>query len=235
MKTFILTTGILILLPFTLWAQANTEDVVYLKDGGIIRGEILEKNPNELIRIETAGRNVYVIMMDQVDEIKREPVPEPKFYINSGYVNRSGFDLLTGSRGAFRFAMVNAYQFNPWISAGIGIGFVHYDDPISLVPIFLDFNFRMLEANRAPFLFLKTGYNFSLHSNENMDLTNHSGGMMFNTGIGVQFNTREGFGWYLNAGYNVDNSNYEFDTFNQTVDNELSFRRIHFGMGFVFN
>lgn len=50
------------------------EDVVYLKDGSIIRGTIVEQRPGESILIRTRDGNQFRYTMDQVDRITKEPV-----------------------------------------------------------------------------------------------------------------------------------------------------------------
>src|SRR6187455_310216 len=57
-------------------AQANYEDVVYLKNGSIIHGMIIEQIPNESIKIKTADRNVFVFRMDEIQKITKEEVQQ---------------------------------------------------------------------------------------------------------------------------------------------------------------
>jgi hypothetical protein len=47
------------------FGQSNYQDVVYLKNGSIIRGVIIEQVPNKSIKIETADRNVFVYQMEE--------------------------------------------------------------------------------------------------------------------------------------------------------------------------
>lgn len=51
------------------------EDVVHLKNGGVVRGTIIEQVEGESLRIETAGGNVFAYTMEEIAEITREPVP----------------------------------------------------------------------------------------------------------------------------------------------------------------
>lgn len=51
------------------------QDVVYLKNGSIIRGIILEQIPNKTIKIKTADGSVFVYPMDDVTRITRESMP----------------------------------------------------------------------------------------------------------------------------------------------------------------
>ncbi len=228
--------GLILLGPVLLFGQSNTEDVVYLKDGGVLRGSILELNEGEFLKIETIGRNVFVVMMDEVEEIASEKIPDQTHYKESGYINRTGFEVLRAKENStIRLYTVNGVQLTSRFAAGVGIGLTPYDDPLTLLPFFLDLNYRLHKSNVSPYLFLKAGYNFSIYHDDEAELDRHSGGLIFNPGAGVQVNLGSGFGWYINAGYNIDNSYYEFDTWgSETVENDLSFRRINFGLGLSF-
>jgi hypothetical protein len=50
------------------------EDVVYLKDGSIIRGTLIEQVPGETIKIETRDGNVFVIKIAQIEKFTKEPL-----------------------------------------------------------------------------------------------------------------------------------------------------------------
>ena len=54
------------------FAQQNYEDVVYLKNGSIIRGMIIEQIPNVSVKIQTEGRNVFIYKMDEIEKITKE-------------------------------------------------------------------------------------------------------------------------------------------------------------------
>jgi len=53
-------------------AQNNYQDVVYLKNGGIIRGTLIELIPDKSLKIETVDGNVFVFQMDEVEKITKE-------------------------------------------------------------------------------------------------------------------------------------------------------------------
>ena len=48
------------------------QDVVYLKNGSIIRGMIIEQIPNKSIKIQTKDGNVFVFEMDEIEKITKE-------------------------------------------------------------------------------------------------------------------------------------------------------------------
>jgi len=56
-----------------LFAQ-QTEDVVYLKNGDIVWGTIVEQIPGESLKIQTADGSVFVYAMNEISKIVRESV-----------------------------------------------------------------------------------------------------------------------------------------------------------------
>lgn len=58
------------LLPLTVMAHAK--DVVYLKNGSIIKGNIKELNPTESLKIETSDGNIFVYNLIDVERITKE-------------------------------------------------------------------------------------------------------------------------------------------------------------------
>jgi anti-sigma28 factor (negative regulator of flagellin synthesis) len=51
-------------------------DVVYLKNGSIIHGEIVKINPGENVKIKIESGNLFVYEMDEVKKITKEKLPE---------------------------------------------------------------------------------------------------------------------------------------------------------------
>ncbi len=54
-------------------AQQAMEDVVYLKDGSILRGTIIEMTPGKTLKIQTRDGNILTYDMDKVARMTREP------------------------------------------------------------------------------------------------------------------------------------------------------------------
>jgi hypothetical protein len=80
----------------TLSAQDDREDVVYLKDGSIYRGIIVEQIPGVSIKVETLGGNVFNVVIGDIVKITKEkkvavaapapPAPAPReTYGGEGY------------------------------------------------------------------------------------------------------------------------------------------------------
>jgi hypothetical protein len=54
------------------FAQTQTRDVLYLKNGSVIKGAITEMNPNTGIKIKTADGSVFVYKMDEIVKTEKE-------------------------------------------------------------------------------------------------------------------------------------------------------------------
>lgn len=153
-----------------------------------------------------------------------------------GYVLATGLDLLPAQNSSsFRFWIVNGYQLNRKFSAGLGVGFTYYNDPLSMLPLFIDFKYIFPDNNLSPFLFLKSGYNISVLTDTDVNVNSHSGGLMLNPGLGLQFETAGNLAWHINAGFNLDRATYfqPGETFS-SIENELNYERLSLGIGLSF-
>ena len=54
------------------FAQEQLQDVVYLKNGSIIRGDIIEQIPNKTIKVKTSDGSVFVYSMNDIERITKE-------------------------------------------------------------------------------------------------------------------------------------------------------------------
>jgi hypothetical protein len=60
---------------FSIYSYAQQyEDIVYLKNGSIIHGTIMEQIPGESIQIKTKDGNVFVFKMDEIEKMTKEEV-----------------------------------------------------------------------------------------------------------------------------------------------------------------
>jgi hypothetical protein len=72
------TTGIVVALLLAVsmshgvLAQDQMQDVVYLKNGSIIRGMIIEQVPGKSLKVQTSDGSVFVYSMDEVERITKE-------------------------------------------------------------------------------------------------------------------------------------------------------------------
>ena len=145
------------------FAQSNLQDVVYLKNGSIIRGIIIEQVPNLSIKIQTIDRNVFVFKMDEIEKLTKEPYLGKDSNSSSG----KGTGLKSGYKGIvetgygyvdsydrFFLNFINSYQFNPYFSLGLGVGYRYIKTNDHIFPIFADFRVNFIDNKVSPYLSL---------------------------------------------------------------------------------
>jgi len=74
-RTWLLAMPVLLILTMpsvTFCQSGDMQDVVYLKNGSIIRGIIVEQIPQESIKIQTADGSIFVYAMDEITRIVKE-------------------------------------------------------------------------------------------------------------------------------------------------------------------
>ena len=157
------------------FTQQNYQDVIYLKNGSIIRGIIIEQVPNVSLKIETANRSVFVYKMDEIEKMTKEPVLSAGKSLNSSSGRKSGylgilnigcgFGLGDVTKGliVIKLDVINGYQFNPYFYLGFGTGLkVFTQDGITnlVLPLFLDFRGHLLDKEVSPYFGLGLGYTF---------------------------------------------------------------------------
>ena len=75
------------------YAQPGSEDVLYLKNGSIIHGMIIEQIPGQTIKIQTRDKNIFVYKVEEVDKIVKETkaLGSRKHYAEIGDIKTSPY------------------------------------------------------------------------------------------------------------------------------------------------
>ena len=163
--------------------NANEQDVVYLNNGNVIKGAIIEFKPNVSLRIRTADGTEYSYPMVEVRTLSRGNVIVPNDPGNSKYVHYSeaergywiaaevsgGMSLDSGPHvGYTQLSMVNGYRLSDYFKFGLGLGVRYYLENENqrikrsawAYPIYLDLrgNFTSQKIHRiAPFWSMDIG------------------------------------------------------------------------------
>jgi hypothetical protein len=197
MKTVVLGTLLMFsLLAFEVTAAGNEyEDVMYLNDGSVIRGIIVERVPGETYKIEIAGGSVLVVDADEVERIAKErraTETDEKLYVGHvwGYrpflfafqpvfgMNIEGGEslILYGAEFKVGYRVIDLY------AAGLGFGYNRLDEQ-NRVPIY--FHNRLTyyrTSSTGIYTYINVGYGmmFADYGDGNY------GGMMFGLGEGFE-------------------------------------------------
>lgn len=152
-------------------AQSYTE-VVYLKNGTIIRGLIIEEVPNTSLKIQTSDGSIFAYKMEEIQKITKEikgtsqrnktksnkvkgySLENRKSYTKShdsgnsmkgykGFVDAGYiFDLNNYNANRLEVSTTHGYQFNNSIFVGGGLG-MHYYTDVNLYSVPVFASFRI--------------------------------------------------------------------------------------------
>lgn len=150
----------------------NLQEVVYLKNGSIVRGVVIEQVPGVSLKVQTADGSIFAYQMSEVVKITKEPYNNRKgvsSYPNNNIGNETGYKAIvdlgytvgTGDFGVDRIELSTSfgYQFNPYFYAGAGLAAnYYYDADVFGLPIFAHVRGNILNNNITPFVDFKIGY-----------------------------------------------------------------------------
>lgn len=211
MKRFFICLFVLLIGAAANFAMA--QDVVYLKNGSVIKGSVVEIKPSESLKIKTADGSLFVYKMSEVDRIERDNSADAR---NNGsgdsdvYLKRGfrGFVDFGGSVG-FGDAQKNyqasigftgGYQINSMLFAGGGVAptvnFNDFDQTTFLVPIFAAVRVDFLKYKVSPYINARIGYSINTKDVDYSAVYIYGGvGVRlrkFNLGAGTDVYTRDG-------------------------------------------
>jgi hypothetical protein len=244
------------LMPATILLAQNTkkEDVLYLKNGSIIRGEIIEQNFGNNLKIELLGGSVFVFAENEIDSIRKETVTitdskrnTEVFKKTKGYRNFTETGLIVGSEfngygtdwGVYLHS-VNGYQWNRFLYTGAGVGLERYlTYQESFLPLYGRIAVDLLDKKATPYIFTDIGYAHFWSSNFDDGWgwqENHKerGGMYFSTGIGARIFTSRKISIVTGISYKRSTHHTEFDRWDGFVKQKITYNRMGINVGLSF-
>lgn len=236
------------LLAFCFTAEAQYyEEVIYLKNGSIIRGDVLEQT-GEQVKIEIEGGSILVYKMSEIKKIIKEQkgvdfqVKEKSYKIkDSGFYHAVVFGLLpgTGAEGSFAFGGSLHYtfgkQFKPILGAGVGVGVDSYiyDEIRTIIPIYAEARGYFMKKPFSPYYSLNAGYGFAL-INDTWNMTDAKGGIMLHPKIGFRFPSRSNATFITEFGFLYQEAEFTFDGWSGRYQDNVSFKRFSMSFGVLF-
>jgi hypothetical protein len=242
---------LVLLLGLVLPAVAQKkQEVIYLKNGSVIRNIEEMEHADSLIRVRTADGSLFIF--GPGDLVKMNYEPRRSRYKMSGYLlsfewgllagrqsPRPQFGILRESVNSFSFAMVNGYRFNRFIGTGLGIGLDAYREGV-MTPVFVRATGHLFNARFSPVYAVDAGYGFYSPVFNDQPRNNVSyrfnGGLMGNLAGGVQVFLGRDIALYTLLGYRLQQGRFEYSSeFLESKEVEqILFRRLSLRMGFSF-
>jgi hypothetical protein len=235
---------IIILIFFALPVSAQkSKDVLYLKNGSIIFGKLLEiKDGN--YKMQTSDGSMFMYKAEEIDKFSKE---SPQFDVRKpgGFSFAMEAGLLAGAQHtdytapfSFNFLMGVTSKTNNVFSFGSGVEFLG----MPYTPLFFEYKRLIYDRKTTPFLFLRGGALVQLGGNDsdtppvgyNYEPYNYKGGGSFAFGSGISW-SRTDYESYLSFAYRYAHTSYQKKEYNMatsTYENSLNRLEIKFGYRF---
>lgn len=174
-KRALLSITTFVTLAFTMNAQ-QYQDVVYLKNGSVIRGLITEQIPSKSLKIETPDGSIFICDMNDVNKITKEyqskenkgsgqrgeygwvAAPRYRGFVGDAVVIGTGEFELTRSH----FFTSHGCQINPYLYVGGGLAINYWFDLESVnAPVFAHVRSEIHKAYNkriSPYIETRVGY-----------------------------------------------------------------------------
>jgi hypothetical protein len=257
MKKFIV---YILALLFSICAYTQTiqyEDVIYLKNGSVVRGMIIEQIPNKTLKIKTADRNIFVFEFDKIEKITKEEIPQEvtedqvqEIAPVSDYVAKeNGFEAtvdmffaidLQWGEPVIGLHAIAGYRIMPQLFIGGGTGVELYSEG-NLMPLFINIRTDFVESRVSPFFATNMGYALGWVNNAD---GSDWGGVFIEPSFGFRFNINQRFGINISSSikfqrayYNDHYYNYSYpdnETYYYDHRNPTTYRLFSFKVGFSF-
>lgn len=134
MRLSILATLLFLLVGGIAYAQKRGDEIVYLKNGSVIRGTVLELIQGQQVKVQTADGSIFVYSTAEIERIVKDaPLGRRAF---SGYVEKRGYiGLSVGAAYSSDLAHLGAqvsladfgFLFTPNVGIAAKIGVRGYD------------------------------------------------------------------------------------------------------------
>jgi len=235
------------------FAQKSKKDLVYLKSGGIIRGQILTHDM-DVVKINSAG-NEWVFKATDVDSISHysrnldDSGASLKYYFDATggvLVGNSG----NSQKAPFSYSSSFNYRLMDKLYAGIGLGIDLFDE--TYMPAFAQIQYKFRNTKFTPFVNLQAGYEIPLEDKSRKNFNNYytssssyyypgyqynekldnEGGFLISPSLGFMRITSENFGWFFAFGYRYHKLNYSGKN---EYKLETNYSRLSLKIGFIFN
>ncbi len=186
--------NLLLLVVFLLFsggvsAKGRNVDIIHLKNGAKIQGQIVSLTPGEKVTINTTSGHIFEYDFSEVSKIiNKEQINKLKSFEErdkSGYYGTVQMGMGLGF-GYIRdvawpsISVINGYRFNNHFILGLGVGvnfrMIHYGDNTDTpIPIFIHGRVNLLSGKTTPYIAQDYGYsiNAGRHIESSLGVAHH--------------------------------------------------------------
>ena len=238
----------LLLLVNISFARKGKKDVIYLKNGSIINGQIISSLPSGQVKIRTKDNSLWVFESSEIDSISK--TDNLLRQIHPGYVNITEAGILAGNSNnkyssPFSLMNISGWQFKNRFSIGAGVGVEFLSE--AYIPVVADFRYYLKRQGVNPFFGIQGGYSFALDKPDKQYVYNNSriwpvpsgntldikanGGFLLNPSVGICTSLNENLALTFSAGYRIMRHRYNRED-NYNID--IDYNRLSLKIGLIF-
>ena len=234
---------------FLVFAVVNSfgqskEDIVYLNNGSILRGKIVENERGVRTSIEILGHNLIVIPDSAIKMILMDQKVQAKERENSGSpvemnanINFYGGSENSNSGG---LTFVTSYKFPIRLSVGVGIGMEWFEH--QQIPFLAETKYYFLQGSFSPFVYAHGGYAVPMTKKTDGDWSEYYGGWLTGTGGGLRLNFSKRNALVFSFGYRYQKTKTLVNSYpwmssipQYETTRYDTYNRLAFSFGFLFN
>ena len=218
----------------------KTIDVVYLKNGSIYKGEIIE-NSTDGLKIKTFSQNTIAIKSENIIKQETETYSDNRTIKTRGYFGFISGGILVGStqnelRTPFSTLFENNYRINKYSAIGFATGLEMLNE--ATVPLAINLKgMYPLVGGTTLFVGGSLGHSYSVEDakDEVFEITDSRGGFLANAEVGLLFPSYGHLSFFIAAGYRYNELSYTREDWWLTeVDRTIYFNRISLRVGVCF-
>lgn len=238
MKILIL---VLVLLPIAGFAQMkykqNTEDVMYLKNGSVLRGKVVDSSRDTVVRIQILGGSIFAHGVSEIDTLVRSQQIETQEYnyyatgyeqikerldmskMRGTWYHHTTMKLSAGFNsgtpvGVFGLAHSSGYYLGSWLGVGLGAG-IERNAGYNIVPVYANVRGFFTKTLNTFYYSVDVGYNLPIKQAQRPDvwwrtMTDARGGLYLHPALGVRFYSGSKAAFTMDFGYVVQRVDYTF-------------------------
>lgn len=234
--------------------EVEVVDVLHLRDGSIIEGNILKFIPKDIVVLETEDGVQFTYRVEditkvvqarkgEVEELKkdknRKPQHPPK---DKGWYNITHAAIINGQTESdvhigTSINNITGYLFERWLGVGIGFGIDNYVPGAGelVYPIFVEARGYIQPKAYSFYYSLQAGYGFAF-ANSDFLVTEAEGGLMYQPAIGYRIPTKDALQILVTLGARFQKASFERqDPFRGGEEIlTLQYQRIMMGVGIQF-
>jgi hypothetical protein len=237
MKHILLLSAILFCTSIFSQTLGDYEEVVYLKNGSVIRGIIVEELPGKSLKIQTREKNLFVYQFDEVEKITKELYNGSGGTASTSTRKNKGFNAyldqglnlwISGDPYPMNYTSIAlGYKVNRVFFIGGGTGLLARKGFVA-VPVFADIRLTLTKTKVAPLLNFQAGYispNILGSSYDNYYVSEDSyGGFYFAARPGIGFNLKKDLDLNIYTGYVLGSQIVNTSSY---YDSNVSFGLMH--------